>query len=327
VTRTLALAWLVSFSVALLAGPTGPGGLSWTLRRWRAQLGQRSAATSSAQAPLGGRLDQEAAFQQALHPDPWCNRSITQPVVILRLRGRQGRYDPQVGTSQPTRDRILDAAMVLFGQRGYRGTTVGALEQAAGLAPRRGGLYRHFPSKQAVFTAAVSRYASKFRTLEDLLEVLDFDDEPATLSQLAHFALAGLAAEADLFRLLQRDGPDFPDLTMLVHEQLVQRGYDLAVVVFTRLLGARGLPLGDVAALAAIALGSLVHFREDQALYGKTPAGASEDQFVATWVDTWRRVLTSRTAEASGRCRSAGGGSPPSVPTGRTSPHSPTGEQ
>jgi AcrR family transcriptional regulator len=203
-----------------------------------------------------------------------------------------------VDTSQPTRDRILDAAMVLFGERGYRGTTVGAIEQAAGLAPRRGGLYRHFPSKQEVFKAAVSRYASKFRSLEDLLEVLDFDDEQATLTRLAQFALAGLAAEADLFRLLQRDGPDFPDLTMLVHEQLVQRGYDFAIAVFTRLLQARGLPVGDVAALAAIALGSLVHFREDEALYHKTPADATEEQFVAAWVDTWRRVLESRTADA-----------------------------
>jgi len=188
--------------------------------------------------------------------------------------------------------------MALFGERGYRGTTVGAIEQAAGLAPRRGGLYRHFPSKQEVFTAAVSRYASKFRSLEDLLDTLDFDDERATLTQLAQFALAGLAAEADLFRLLQRDGPDFPDLTRLVHEQLVQPGYGFAIAVFTRLLQARGLPGEDAAALAAIALGSLVHFREDEALYGKTPAGATEEQFVATWVDTWLRVLESRTAEA-----------------------------
>ena len=195
--------------------------------------------------------------------------------------------------------------MVLFGERGYRGTTVGAIEQAAGLAPRRGGLYRHFPSKQEVFKAAVSRYASKFRSLEDLLEVLDFDDEPTSLTWLAQFALAGLAAEGDLFRLLQRDGPDFPDLSMLVDEQLVERGYDFAIGVFTRLLQARGLPVGDVPALAAIALGSLVHFREDKALYGKTPAGATEEQFVLTWVDTWLRVLASRAAEV-------GGSSPPS---------------
>jgi hypothetical protein len=131
--------------------------------------------------------------------------------------------------------------------------------------------------------------------------VLDFDDERTTLTRLAQFALAGLAAEADLFRLLQRDGPDFPDLTLLVHERLIQRGYEFAIAVFTRLLHARGLPAQDMPALAAIALGSLVHFREDEALYGTTPAGATEEQFVATWVDTWLRVLADRAEEVKRR--------------------------
>src|SRR4029453_13738873 len=141
-------------------------------------------------------------------------------------------------------------------------------------------------------------FAGKFRSLEDLLGTLDFDDEHATLTRLAQFALAGLAAEADLFRLLPRARPDFPPPPMLGHEQLVQRGYDFAIAAFTRLFQARGLPVGDVAALAAIALGSLVHFREDEALYGKTPTGATEEQCVATWVDTWLSVLESRTADA-----------------------------
>ena len=49
-TLTVVLVWLVNFSVALLAAPIGPGGVTWTLRRCRAHLGHRSASTSSAQA-------------------------------------------------------------------------------------------------------------------------------------------------------------------------------------------------------------------------------------------------------------------------------------
>lgn len=121
-TPTVAVLWLVNFSVALLPGPTGPGGATWT----------------------------------------------------------HDGVGPTWATARP---------------------------QAARPRPVRRCLDDEGSFQQEVFKAAVSRHASKFRSLEDLLDALNFDDEQATLTQ---FALAGLAAETDLFRLLQRDGPDFP---------------------------------------------------------------------------------------------------------------------
>ena len=48
--------------------------------------------------------------------------------------------------TQPTRERILLAARRLFAEQGYKGTSVGEIEAAAGLSPRAGALYKHFPS-------------------------------------------------------------------------------------------------------------------------------------------------------------------------------------
>ncbi len=45
--------------------------------------------------------------------------------------------------------------MRLFAERGFRATSVGDIEGAVGLVPRRGALYKHFPSKQALLEAAV----------------------------------------------------------------------------------------------------------------------------------------------------------------------------
>ncbi len=202
-----------------------------------------------------------------------------------------------MGTSseaaRPTRERILDAAMALFGARGYRATTIGEIESAAGLAPRRGGLYRHFESKEAVFRAAIARYAEKFGRVEGVWDESGFDDPAGALEAAARFTLEGLRAEADLFRIMQRDGTDFPDLAAEVHEQLVGRGYEFTIELFRRLRVAHGLGSEgiDFVSLAAIALGALVHFREDEAIYGRTPAGAEEDAFVFAWVGVWTRVL------------------------------------
>jgi hypothetical protein len=53
----------------------------------------------------------------------------------------------------------------------------------------------------------------------------------------------------------------------------------------------------DAAAAEAGDLGKAVDLAA--AVVGLQPAaGATEEQFVATWVDTWLRVLESRTAEA-----------------------------
>ncbi|HUR48144.1 MAG TPA: helix-turn-helix domain-containing protein, partial [Acidimicrobiales bacterium] len=60
-----------------------------------------------------------------------------------------------------TRDRIIDVAMELFGQRGYKGTSITAIEKAAGLAQGAGGIYHHFPSKHALLEAGIARHLSR----------------------------------------------------------------------------------------------------------------------------------------------------------------------
>ena len=51
-----------------------------------------------------------------------------------------------------TRERILAKAAELFNQRGLEGTSMADLMEATGL--EKGGIYRHFPSKEAVAAEA-----------------------------------------------------------------------------------------------------------------------------------------------------------------------------
>lgn len=46
-----------------------------------------------------------------------------------------------------TREKIKEAALKLFIEKGFRNTSIADIERAAGLAPRAGGFYRHFPGK------------------------------------------------------------------------------------------------------------------------------------------------------------------------------------
>lgn len=66
--------------------------------------------------------------------------SYARPIVSRGL---------QQAKSEATRQRALDAALELFSQQGYRGTTIRQIAESAGLSV--GNVYYHFPSKEAIF--------------------------------------------------------------------------------------------------------------------------------------------------------------------------------
>lgn len=199
-----------------------------------------------------------------------------------------------------TRERILDSAMRLFAERGYRATTIGDIEEGAGLAPRRGALYRHFASKDAVFEACLDRWIADVTGFPSAVDaVLPLGDLRSELLVIARGSLQILARQRDLFRLLARDALEFPRLVARVHQELVTVGYQQMTAWFRSRLRAAGAPTTDARALAAVALASLAHYRQDEAIYGSPPGGVPEAAFVEAWVDSWCATLVARTGSAT----------------------------
>ncbi len=67
--------------------------------------------------------------------------------------------DGRVVRGEATRERVLSAARELFGRRGYEGTSIAAVLDAAGVA--RGALYHHFASKTALFDAVLEQVVAE----------------------------------------------------------------------------------------------------------------------------------------------------------------------
>jgi AcrR family transcriptional regulator len=117
------------------------------------------------------------------------------------------------------RDAALEAAMLLFWERGYEGTSMADLTQAMNLNPS--SIYAAFGDKHALFSAAVRRYmeiraqyatkALEEPTLEGVIRAL-FDNTVAFLTTPGHpptcMTLAGAAGcslEAKPARDLMRE--------------------------------------------------------------------------------------------------------------------------
>jgi AcrR family transcriptional regulator len=209
----------------------------------------------------------------------------------------------------PTRQRLLAAALGLFAERGFAATTVGDIEAAAGLVPRRGALYRHFASKEALLRAVVAGYGDEVAAFGDVVDDLTLDDLPGTLVLLVDGTFAILDRQRELLRILQRDGDRIPDVTADVHTMLVGRGYETAVRFFRRALAHAGRDPAEAAGIAAIALGSIVHHVEDIAVYGVPPAGAPAAAFKRSWILLLATLLDRAPADLTG-----GAGAPPTPP-------------
>jgi AcrR family transcriptional regulator len=76
--------------------------------------------------------------------------------ITAAPRQRLGR--PPKAQASDTRAAVLDAALTLFARHGFGGTSMRAIAQVVGVT--EAALYRHFPSKRAIFDEVLSRAGS-----------------------------------------------------------------------------------------------------------------------------------------------------------------------
>jgi AcrR family transcriptional regulator len=186
--------------------------------------------------------------------------------------------------------------MHLFAARGFRATTVGDIESEAGLVPRRGSLYRYFASKEAVFEACLELWIADVKGFPSAVEaVLPLHDLRSELTVIARGSLAILGRQRELFSFLARDAIDFPHLVARVHDELVAVGYRQLSAWFRAQLTTTGTTPAEADAFAALALSSLAHYRQDEAIFGAPPGDVSESAFVDAWVETLHAAIVART--------------------------------
>lgn len=114
---------------------------------------------------------------------------------------------PKNADGQRTRQAILDAALQLFADKGYFGTSLRDVATAVGV--RESALYNYFKSKEALFDALILAHEhTKSERLALLTDEGPIVDARALLERLAVGSLEGFLdlREQMFFRLLMSDG-------------------------------------------------------------------------------------------------------------------------
>jgi AcrR family transcriptional regulator len=192
--------------------------------------------------------------------------------------------------SSTTRDRIVDEAMRLFSQHGYKGTSIAKIEAAAGLTPGAGGLYHHFDSKEAVLAAGIERQLARLDALREIRRVLTpLGDLRAELTLTARYILTELDSESELLRILASEARNRPQLLTVAVDHLVSSTFT-GFAAWIRERAEHPMADDRAAAVAAVGLGSLLSSRLLPDVLG-IPNQVDDETLVDTWVQIMTRAL------------------------------------
>src|SRR3954466_13311072 len=130
----------------------------------------------------------------------------------------------KIRPDEPGREKVLAAALELFGERGYHATSIADIGLRAGIS--KSVLYHYFGSKAGLYELIAETEGEAL--LERVAAAVPADpDAPRVRAGIDAF-LAFLAERPATWRLLVRDPPADPEL-IAVHERIVgERGEALA---------------------------------------------------------------------------------------------------
>jgi len=202
-----------------------------------------------------------------------------------------------------TREKLRQAALALFIEKGYRETSIGDIEKAAGLHPRAGGFYRHFASKAAL--AAEIGETSIIETRKDLgLDgVLPLGDTRAELILIARGYRRAFERQGPLLGLIAevRGLPEIRDLENRTDLDLTE--------AFVRWLAAKpgtaGMSRAQRVGLVISIVGSWTLYLQKRGS-AACPPELTEERMLAQWADLWTAVLEGDAVDRRPRMRLRG---------------------
>lgn len=173
-------------------------------------------------------------------------------------------------TATERRAAIIQAAMKLFSERGFRGTTTREIASAVGVSEPV--LYQHFPSKGDLYTAIIETAMNRDQYTEVERMLSSAEQSPRVLlKRLALEAAQWHRGNEDYVRLIYFSALERHELADLANKVHAARFFELVACYMQREMETGRLRAGDARLVARTYLGVIGDACKQRLLHGCDP--------------------------------------------------------
>jgi len=182
----------------------------------------------------------------------------------------------------PARDKILEAALESFAEKGFSGTSTKEIAKRAGV--NEVTIFRQFKSKRALFAAVIGEMSPVLKVGEEV----SMDTERPVEELLAHnirAVLRTMRANRRMYFVVLGDAWRQPKMRTVAFEEIVKKGIEMVSGLMKRLMDAGKIRRMDPEVAARALMGAVqFHFMTTEIMGGKVLSPDDEERLVRGFV-------------------------------------------
>jgi TetR/AcrR family transcriptional regulator len=187
--------------------------------------------------------------------------------------------------SEDRRRQLIDTALDFFARQGFEGTTTKEIAAAAGVTEAI--IFRHFPNKQALYTAVLA-YKHESGEAEAVLahwrSLMDANDDVALFRDILQKVIEGFRRDARSHRALLFAALEGHETGIQQHRERSLPIFELLCQYVTRRQSEGAIRPGDPGAIVGAIVGTAYHYGMMTEFFGFCP-DSTDGQVAAAILD------------------------------------------
>jgi len=198
------------------------------------------------------------------------------------------------------RNQLLEAALEVFSRKGFEGTTTKEVATAASVTEAI--IFRHFPTKQALYAAVLDHHVQSEELQEWLAEIkqwMDRNNDEEVVRSIARVILKSYRSDTRYERVLLFAALEGHEQGLAHNRQLVTPIYELLRDYFARRLQEGALAKLHPGAIIGAIVGMTKNHAMITQMFGYSAEGLSDEEVIENFVGITMNGIRNASVESN----------------------------